>query len=121
MKSKTLIEKQIKKKNDKELVETIIAAKKNKNWFRVAEVLSGSRRKRVNVNLDEIEKNLGSEKIIVVPGKVLSQGEVSKKVKVVGFKFSERAKEKLIKKGCEITSIINEINKNPKAEGVKII
>ncbi|MEN7982512.1 MAG: 50S ribosomal protein L18e [Nanoarchaeota archaeon] len=121
MKSKTLIEKQVKRKNDKELVETIIAAKKNKNWFRVAEILSSPRRKRININLNEIEKNIDGKNLIVIPGKVLSQGEITKKSKIVAFKFSEKAKEKLIKAGCEVKSIVDEIKNNPSAEGIKII
>ena len=54
MKSKTKIEKQMQKKTSSRLVETIIAAKKNKAWNRVAESLSGPRRKRMNLNLNEI-------------------------------------------------------------------
>jgi large subunit ribosomal protein L18e len=121
IKSKTLIEKRTKRKNDKELVETIIASKKNKNWFKVAEMLSSSRKNRIDANLSEIEKNVDDKKIIVVPGKVLSQGEVSKKIKVVALKFSEKAREKLIKSGCSIEIILNEIKKNPDAKDIKIL
>lgn len=121
MKSKILIEKQTKRKNDKELVETIIAAKKNKNWFKIAEILSAPRRKRTNVNLNEIDKNIEEKNLIVVPGKVLSQGEISKKGKIIAFKFSEKAKEKLIKAGCEMEYIFDEIKKNPEAKDIKIL
>jgi large subunit ribosomal protein L18e len=120
MKSKTLIEKRTKRKNDSELVETIIAAKKNKNWFKVAEIISSSRRNRIDMNLDEIGKK-SDKKIVVVPGKVLSQGEVAKKIKIVALKFSERAKEKLIKSGCQIESILDEIKKNPDAKDMEIL
>jgi large subunit ribosomal protein L18e len=121
MKSKVLIERQIKRKNDKELVETVIAAKKNPNWFRIAEILSSPRRKRVNINLNEIEKNIDGKDLIVIPGKVLSQGEITKKAKIVAFKFSEKAKEKLIKAGCEVRSIVDEIKNNPDAKDIKIL
>ena len=40
MKSKTLIEKQMQKKVNPDLVKTIIAAKKNENWLEVAGILS---------------------------------------------------------------------------------
>ena len=120
MKSKTLIEKQVKKKNDKELVETVVAAKKNPKWFRVAEILASPRKNHLEVNLDDLEKN-AKEKIVVVSGKVLSQGEIKKKCKVVAFKFSEKAKEKLIKAGCEVGSILEEIKKNPEAKEVQIL
>jgi len=120
MKSKTLIEKQIKAKNDKELVETIIAAKKNKNWYKIAEILVSPRRNHLEINLNELEKK-ADKKILIVCGKVLSQGEITKKYKIAALKFSEKAKEKLIKAGCEIGSILNEINKNPGAKDVEIL
>lgn len=120
-KSKILIERQIKRKSNDELVRTVIAAKKNKEWFRIAEILSSPRRKRIDVNLDEIEKNLEGKTVLIIPGKVLSQGEVSKKGKIVAFKFSEKAKEKLIKAGCEIGTIVDEIKKNTDAKDIKIL
>jgi large subunit ribosomal protein L18e len=121
MKSNTKIEKQLSKKTNSELVETIIAAKKNKNWKEVAEVLSVPRRKRVEVNLDRIQKDAKKEEVVVVPGKVLSQGEINEKIKVVALSFSEKAKEKLSNKKCEISYILEEIKKNPSAKGIKII
>lgn len=119
MKSRTKIEQQLKTKNDKELVETVIASKKNPNWFRVAEVLASPRKNHKEINLEDLNKIEG--KTIVVCGKVLSQGDISKKYKIAALKFSEKAKEKLIKAGCEINSILNEIKKNPSAEGVEIL
>jgi large subunit ribosomal protein L18e len=55
------------------------------------------------------------EKIIVVPGKVLSQGEITKKVQVAAINFSKKAKEKLEKAGCETLSIKELILKNKNA------
>lgn len=120
MKSKTLIEKQVKRKTNLELIETIRVAKKNKAWFEIAGMLSSPRRKRISLNLNEIDAQIKNE-IAVVPGKVLSQGEVTKKIKVVAFNFSEKAKEKLLKSKCEAVSIINEIKKNPSAKNIKIL
>lgn len=121
MKSKSLIEKQAQRKNNSKLVKTIIAAKKNKNWFKVAEILSSSRKKRIYMNLEEIDKKTKEGEIIVVSGKVLSQGELNKKIKVVALGFSEKAKEKLLKANCQISNIDEEIKKNPGAKGVKIL
>jgi len=121
MKSKTKISKQAERKFNPELVETIKEAKKKDKWLEVASVLSGPRRLRINLNLSEInEKSKEGEKVIV-PGKVLSQGGVSKKLKVIAFGFSEKAKEKLLSSGCEVSNIINEIKSNPDMRGVKIL
>lgn len=120
-KSKTLIEKQLQKKNNPELIKTLIAAKKKDKWIEVAGIISGPKRKRINLNLDEINKQSKEKDKIIVPGKVLSQGEIDKKIKVIALSFSEKAKEKLSKSGCEFSSILTEIKSNPSAEGIKIL
>ena len=121
VKSKTKIEKQTKRKSNSGLVETIISAKKCRAWFRVAEILSGPKKNRVEMNLGNINTKTKQDETVLIAGKVLSQGEITKKIKVVALSFSEKAKEKLLKSGCEISSIIEEIKKNPEAKGVKTL
>lgn len=120
MKSITKIKKQIKKKTNEDIVKTILNAAKNKKWLDVARIISSPRRKRKSVNLQEINKEYKDGDIIVVPGKVLSQGEIDKKIKIVALGFSESAKEKLSKSKKDFTYLIDEIKKNPDAKGVKI-
>ena len=123
VKSKTKIEKQSRKKGNPILVETLRAAKKTGNeiWMRVAGVLSGPRRKKIAINLDNIEKATKEGDSIVVPGKILSQGEISKKIAVIALAFSEKAKEKLLKTKSHAVSILDEIKKNPEAKGLRLI
>lgn len=121
MKTKSKIEKQLQRKTNSVLVETIIACKKNKAWLKIAEILSGPRKNRTNLNLEELNKKIKDEKTVVVPGKILSQGELDKKIKIVALGFSEKAKEKLKKSGTETLIILEEIKKNPEAKGVKIL
>lgn len=121
MKTKAKIEKQLKKKTNPVLVETIILAKKNKGWQDVASVLSYPRRKRIEKNIGEISEQSKVGEIVIIPGKVLSMGEIDKKIKVGALYFSEKAKEKLNKAGCETLSIHEEIKKNPEAKGIKVL
>ena len=121
MKAKTLIEKQLKRKTNPELVETIIAAKKAKAWGEVAGLISTPRKRHTSINLSEIDKKAKQGDIIVIPGKVLSQGELSKKIKIVALNFSEKAREKLLKSGSEAISMLKEIKSNPEAKGIKIL
>ena len=121
MKSKTKISKQTKKKTNPDLIETIQSAKKNEKWLEVASLLSTPRRKRINLNLSKIDENVKEGDIIVVPGKVLSQGEITKKIKIVALGFSEMAKEKLLNAKCEVILLLNEIKKNPDAKEIKIL
>jgi len=120
-KSKTKIDQQLQRKRNRELVETIIKAKKSDKWLPVAEVLSFPRRKRIEMNLNEINKNSKEGETVLVPGKVLSQGELDKKIKIAALNFSEKAKEKIIKAGASSLSILELIEKNPGAEGVKVL
>lgn len=121
MKSKTKIEKQTLKKRNPEIVETIRAARKKEKWLKIAGILSGPRRKMPNLNLTEIDKDSKEGDTIIVPGKVLSQGEINKKIKVVALGFSEKAREKLMKSKSDPTTILEEIKKNPDAKGVKML
>ena len=57
---------------------------------------------------------------IVVPGKILSQGDLNKKVTVAAYRFSEKAKEKINKLGKAI--LIQQLMKdNPKGKKVRIL
>lgn len=121
MKSKTLIDKQMKRKLNPEVVETIIKAKKNEKWVEIAGLLSMPRSKRIEVNLNKIDKESKEGDTILVPGKVLSSGDISKKIRIAAISFSLEAEKKLKNKKCEIVRIKEEIEKNPKMQGVKII
>ncbi len=121
MKSKTKISKQAFKKTNPKLVETILACKKNKDWLKIASIISGPKKNRININLEEISKNIKNGKKIIIPGKILSQGDLNKKVEIIALSFSEKAKEKLNKAGIKFSNIIEEIKKNPDAKDVEIL
>jgi len=120
-KSKVKISKQTERKTNPELVKTILAAKKHSGWLKVAEILSSPRRIQINLNLGDLDKSSKDGETIVVPGKVLSKGEITKKVNIVALGFSEKAKDKLLKSGCKVSSILNEIKKNSGGKGIKIL
>ena len=120
-KSKSLIERQLEKKRNPALVNTIILLKKNKDWLKVAGMLTGSKRKRLQVNLDEIDDVVKEGERIVLPGKVLSRGKITKKIKLISCGFSEKAKEKLLNSSCEVSYISDEVKSNPSAEGLRIL
>ncbi|HOW36784.1 MAG TPA: 50S ribosomal protein L18e [Candidatus Pacearchaeota archaeon] len=121
MKSNTKINEQTKKKTNPELVGAIIAAKKNESWKRVAEILSSPRKNKREENLTKINAEAKEGDVIVVPGKVLSMGELNKKIKIVALSFSKGAEEKILKANSTISTIVDEIKKNPTAKAVKIL
>lgn len=121
MKSKTKISRQTERKSNTELVDTILQAKKQEAWLDVAGILSGPRRGRICMNLEDIDKKSKDGETVVIPGKVLSQGELTKKIKLVALNFSDKAKEKLLSSKYQLSYIQDEIKSNPSGKGVKIL
>jgi len=119
--SQTKIKDRLRNKTNPELVETIALAKKNKSWLTIANILASSTRKQSKVNLSRIDKETKAGDTIIIPGKVLSSGSISKKLRICALSISQSALEKLKETKSESVSIIEEIQKNPKAEGVKIL
>ena len=89
-------------------------------WKRVAQELEKPVRRSRKVNFYKINKYVREGETAIVPGKILSEGEIEKKIVVAAWQFSEKATEKINKKGKAIS--INElIKKNPKGKKVRII
>ena len=89
-------------------------------WKRIAEDLNRSTRERREVNISRINKYTKEGDIVLVPGKVLSMGELNKNVTVAGWRFSKSAEEKINRKGKAIT--IQELMKqNPEGKKVRIM
>ncbi len=121
MLSKTKIKSRLAKKTSPELKETIALAMKNPEWNHIAKLLSSSTKAQAKTNLAEIDKQVKVGDTIIVPGKILSKGELTKKISLRALKISEKAKLKLQESKSEFSTIKHEIEKNPKAQGVKII
>ncbi|MAG07296.1 50S ribosomal protein L18e [Candidatus Pacearchaeota archaeon] len=118
---KTQIEKKLKRKTNSELVETVIKSKKNENWLKISHLVSGSVRKKISLNLRDINEQSKDGDKVVVPGKVLSDGKVEKKISISALSFSERAREKLKESKIPTSTLLEEIKKNPKAEKIKLL
>lgn len=89
-------------------------------WTRIADDLNKSTRQRRNVNIYRINKNTKEGETALVPGKVLSEGELTKKTTVAAFRFSDSAKNKINKIGKAI-SLQQLMKDNPKGNKVRII
>jgi len=118
---KTKIERKLVRKTNKSLVETIIAGKKNASWEIVAHKISIPRRKRLDLNLNEIDEKSKEGDIVVVPGKVLSKGQITKKIKISALGYSESAMKKLKTSKTEFNFINEEIKSNPEAKKIKLL
>ncbi|MBW3015000.1 50S ribosomal protein L18e [Candidatus Woesearchaeota archaeon] len=90
-------------------------------WKVIAKELEKPTRKRRRVNLYKINKSIRKDETAVVPGKVLSLGEIDKKIIIAGLSFSEKALDKINKAGSKALSIEELFEKNPEAKKVRII
>jgi large subunit ribosomal protein L18e len=93
---------------------------KVKIWDAVAINLSKPARNRRQVNLTHLESYVNKGETVVVPGKILGTGELSKNITVAGWRFSDTAFEKVNKVGKAI-SIEQLMKSNPKGSKVRII
>lgn len=92
-------------------------AKNAGNVRSIRRYLTAPRRRRVSVNLGKLEEYVKESENIVVPGKVLGLGSVSKKFAVSAVEFSLSAQGSLEKAGCSIIDISEMIKK----ENIRII
>ncbi|MEK6923462.1 MAG: 50S ribosomal protein L18e [Nanoarchaeota archaeon] len=92
-----------------------------KIWHRTAYELGRSTRSRRVVNLSSLQRFANEGDTILVPGKVLSAGELSKKLNVAAWNFSEKAAEKVVKAGGKVMTISELVEKNPKGTNVRIL
>lgn len=90
-------------------------------WDYVADILERPSRSRVVVNVSKLERVSSDNEVIVVPGKLLGAGTISKKVVVAAFSFSPKAVEKVRNAGGQVMSIKDLINVNPRGSGVRVV
>ncbi len=90
-------------------------------WKSIAEKLRKPTRARIEVNLWKINKYLEESKVIVVPGKVLGEGEINKPATIVAANFSETAKRKIEAAGGKAYLLDEYAEENPKGSNIKII
>jgi large subunit ribosomal protein L18e len=119
--SRTKLKIRIHRKTDPRLAAVIFLASKNKAWFKFAKLFSQATRQHAVANLSAIDKQTSMGDTILIPGRVLSVGEITKKIRVASFGISKEARERLNKTRSEWIHILDEMKKNPKAEGIKLI
>ena len=119
--SRTKIKRWTRRKLNTNVKEIIAFALKHSGWKKVAKVLASSTREYPVLNLWQIDKQVSQGETVVIPGKVLSKGELTKKIKICALSISGSAKEKLEESKSEFVYLFDELKKNPGAEGVKLL
>tara|TARA_Y100000294_G_C8558645_1_gene338145 strand:- start:1197 stop:1559 length:363 start_codon:yes stop_codon:yes gene_type:complete len=92
-----------------------------KIWKAIAKNLNRPTRQRTIINLFKINKLAKENETVIIPGKVLGNGELNRKITISAFYFSKSAKEKIKQCGCKAITINELIKTNPKGSKVRII
>jgi large subunit ribosomal protein L18e len=104
-----------------ELLLKASAENKAKIWKDIAERLARPKRLYAEVNVSKIQRYVNDGETVIVPGKVLGGGKITKAVTVAALSFSESAKRKIESAGGKCLTIPQLIEMNPKGSGVRIM
>lgn len=90
-------------------------------WKDIASRLEKSSKNWPVVNLDRISRYTSEKETALVPGKVLSDGKLTKKVSIAAWSFSEKSMEKIKKAGGKCMTIQELMKNNPEGKDVRIL
>ena len=122
-----MTKKQISRKSNSELVKTIDELKRASRendapiWKSIAKKLEGPNRNWPVVNVSKIEYNASKNSKVVIPGKLMGSGTLSKKVTVSAYSFTKSAIEKIEGAGGKCMIYNEFIKKNPSGKDVVVI
>jgi large subunit ribosomal protein L18e len=90
-------------------------------WRDIALRLEKPRRNWAETNLSKLERYAQDGDVIVVPGKVLAAGTISKKITVAAYGFSEASQAAKQVAGGRTMTIRELAAENPKGSNVRIL
>ncbi len=105
------------------IVELRTASSKNDApvWRAVAEKLEKPTRQRVHVNLSKLTRVTKQGEIIIVPGKLLGDGELTHQLTIAAIGASSSATAKLKLTKSTLITITDMMKQDPKGKSVRII
>jgi len=99
----------------------VLSKDKKPIWKKVIYELSRPRRNRVEVNLSKIEAYGNEGGTVLIPGKVLGSGDISKKLTVAAFSISDTARKLITDAGGKVISIESLYKSNPSGRDVLLL
>ena len=106
------------------LIDDLLNASAENNakvWKEIAERLAKPLRNYAEVNVSRLEKYGREEEMILIPGKVLGSGEITKPLTVAAWRFSQSAREKIERAGGKCMNFSEALKTNPEGKKVRII
>jgi len=99
-----------------------LASEKDRQiWKDIAIRLEKPSRNWAEVNLNRISRYTAEKETALIPGKVLSDGDLTKKISIAAWSFSEKAADKIKKAGGKTMSIEELIKNNPDGKNIRIL
>lgn len=118
--SKTKLKKKLKRKSNPNMIALVnFLRKQSPFWMQISENLVKPKRDSIKVNISKIEKVAKPNSVVLVPGKVLSGGELTKSIVLSAFSFSQSARHKLSK--AKIVRLSELAKENKKGEGIFVL
>ncbi|TFF69192.1 MAG: 50S ribosomal protein L18e [Promethearchaeota archaeon] len=93
---------------------------KRRIWKQLSKKLSGPRKNRLEANLYRINSKTKENDVIVIPGKVLANGDLDHKITIACLNFSKAAQQKIELSGSKLLTIEQLLEQNPEGKNVKI-
>ncbi|MCQ2069823.1 MAG: 50S ribosomal protein L18e [archaeon] len=90
-------------------------------WRDIALRLEAPSRVWAEANLSKIDKNAKDGETVLVPGKVLAAGEITKAVNVAAYSFSSKAEAAIVAAGGKVMTIRDLMAENPTGSKVRIM
>jgi large subunit ribosomal protein L18e len=90
-------------------------------WGAVADRLERPRHRMVPVNVGHLERLANAEETVVVPGKLLADGAVSKPITVGALAYSKDARTKIHAVGGTALTISELLKARPDGAGVRLL
>ncbi len=89
-------------------------------WSSVADRLERSRHQVTPVNVGHLDRLVAAESTVVVPGKLLADGRLSKPITVAAFSYSAEARRKIHAAGGKALTISDLVKAKPDGAGVRL-
>ena len=105
------------------LIELHKAARKHEVplWAAVADELLRPRHQRPPLNVGHLERLAVPKETVVIPGKLLAAGRLTKPLTVAAFHYSEEARAKIHAVGGTTMSIHELVHARPEGTGVRLL
>jgi large subunit ribosomal protein L18e len=90
-------------------------------WAAVADRLERSRHGSVPINVGQLDRLAAAGETVVVPGKLLADGRLAKRLTVGAFAFSSEARGKVRAAGGDALTLAQLVKAHPDGAGVRLL